>query len=282
MSKGMLIDLTKCIGCRACQTACKQWHDLPAEVTENSGSYENPPRLSASTRTMVTFNEIEDQGKFAWVFAKRQCMHCEHPACASACTVGALHKTAAGPVTYDADKCIGCRYCQYACPFQVPTFQWQSTFGLISKCDMCADRQAEGMEPACAKTCPTGAITFGERDALLQEARARIAAHPEQYIHHIYGEHEVGGTSMLYMSAVPFIQLGFPELGDHPVAEAAERIMAQTPTIAIGVAAVASGLYWIMRRRQLLAQTTFDVGAGDEDAGEMLADTEIAEKEEES
>jgi formate dehydrogenase iron-sulfur subunit len=268
----MLIDLTKCIGCRACQTACKQWHDLPAETTQNSGNFQNPPRFSDKTWTLVTFNEVEYEGKFAWVFAKRQCMHCEHPACASACTVGALHKTAAGPVTYDADKCIGCRYCQYACPFQVPAFEWENTLGLIRKCEMCTDRQAEGLEPSCAKACPIGAIRFGERDQLLQEAHTRIAAYPDQYIDHIYGEHEVGGTSMMYMSAVPFAQIGFPELGDHPVAQAAEQIMQQTPTIAFGVAAVASGLYWIMRRRQKLAAVKTDEVEVDEVAASVVTE----------
>jgi formate dehydrogenase iron-sulfur subunit len=164
--------------------------------------------------------------------------------------VGALEKTAEGPVIYHADKCIGCRYCQYACPFGVPAFEWQETLGLIRKCTMCADRQAAGEKPLCAKTCPTGAIAFGERDDLLQEARDRIAAHPDDYIDHIYGETEVGGTSMMYMSAVPFADLGFPELGDTPVAQSAEAVMTQTPTIAIGVAAIASGLYWVVKRRQ--------------------------------
>jgi formate dehydrogenase iron-sulfur subunit len=266
----MLIDLTKCIGCRACQAACKQWHALPAETTRNSGSMQNPPWLSDQTWTVVTFNEVEYDDQFAWVFAKRQCMHCEHPACASACTVGALHKTADGPVTYDAAKCIGCRYCQYACPFGVPTFEWQATLGLIRKCDMCADRQAEGMVPACAKTCPTGAIAFGERENLLAEARARIAAQANAYIDHIYGEYEIGGTSVMYLSAVPFVQLGFPELGNEPVSHTAESIMQQTPTIALGVAAVASGLYWILKRRQ--QQATIAAATVDATADATVAD----------
>lgn len=252
MTRAMLIDLTRCIGCRGCQAACKQWHDLPGETTHNTGSNQNPPWISGKTRTVVTFNEVEQDGQLDWVFAKRQCMHCEHPGCASACTVGALHKTADGPVVYDASKCIGCRYCQYACPFDVPAYEWDQVFGLIGKCDFCVDRLAEGMEPACVKACPTEAITFGERDELLAEARRRIIVDPTTYVNHVYGEREVGGTSMLYLSGVPFAALGFPLLGDQPVAAYTEQVMGKTPVIALGVAAGASALYWIIKRRQLM------------------------------
>ncbi len=250
MTKAMLIDLTRCIGCRGCQAACKQWHDLPGEKTTNTGSSQNPPRATDKTWTVVTFNEVNYDQQFKWVFAKRQCMHCEHPGCVSACTVGALRKTADGPVVYDASKCIGCRYCQYACPFGVPTYEWGQVLGLIRKCDFCVDRQSEGMEPACAKACPTEAITFGERNELLAEAHRRIAGAPEGYVNQVYGEHEVGGTSMLYLSAVPFALVGFPLLGAAPVSAYTESVMRQTPTIAIGAAAAASALYWIIKRRQ--------------------------------
>jgi formate dehydrogenase iron-sulfur subunit len=250
MTKGILIDLNKCIGCRGCQAACKQWHDLPAERTYNFGSYQNPPDLSAKTWTVVRFDELGANGDFKWVFTKRQCMHCEHPACVAACTVGALTKTETGPVITDKAKCIGCRYCQYACPFGVPSFQWDETMGVIGKCTMCIDRIEEGHQPACANTCPTGAILFGNRDELLTEAKARIAASPGDYVDHVYGEKEVGGTSVLYLSPVPFNQIGLPELGEEPVADLAETIVGQTPAIAIGVAAVASGLYFIMKRRE--------------------------------
>lgn len=252
MSKAMLIDLTRCIGCRACQAACKQWNNLPAESTKNTGGYQNPPRLSASTYTMVGFQEVEYEGQLQWAFTKRQCMHCQHPACASACTVGALQKTSDGPVVYESSKCIGCRYCQYACPYHVPSFEWQETLGLIRKCTMCADRQAEGLEPACAQACPTDAIAFGERNELLAEGRRRVAAYAGRYVNHIYGEKEAGGASVLYLSGIPFEQLGFPTLGPDPISHQAEAMMRQTPTVAIGVAAIASGLYWIIKRRQQL------------------------------
>lgn len=250
MAKAMLMDLTKCIGCRACQVACKQWNDLPAEVTNNWGSYENPPRRSANTWTTVTFNEVAEGDKLAWVFAKRQCMHCEEPACAAACIVGALRKTPEGPVVYDDYKCIGCRYCTLACPFGVPTFEWNTPVPYIRKCRMCVDRLTEGMEPGCAKACPTEAIIYGERDELLQEARSRIQAHPDKYVDHIYGEKEVGGTSMLYISHIPFDELGFPTLGPEPIPRYADVAMAAVPPTIVVVSAAMAGVYWIAGRRE--------------------------------
>lgn len=252
MTKAMLIDLTKCIGCRACQAACKQWNELPAESTINQGSYENPPKRSAKTWTTVTFNEVTEGDDFYWVFAKRQCMHCEHPACASACIVGALHKTAEGPVVYDDYKCIGCRYCMLACPFDVPTFEWDKPVPYVRKCTMCADRRAEGKEPACATACPTGAITYGERDELLQEARSRIRAKPDKYVDHIYGEKEAGGTSELYISPVPFEELGFPTLGPEIISRYADVAMLAVPPTIVAVSAAMGGVYWFVKRRERL------------------------------
>ena len=255
MSKAMLTDLTRCIGCRSCQVACKQWNGLPAETTRQTGTYENPPRLSAKTWTWVQVREVEYNGKLVWSFARRQCMHCEEPACAAACIVGALRKTAEGPVVYDDYKCIGCRYCTLACPFGVPTFDWDKAVPYIHKCEMCADRQAAGMVPACAKACPTGAIAFGERDELLQEARARIQAHPDKYVDHIYGETEVGGTSMLYISNVPFDKIGFLSLGPEPIPRYANVAMAAVPPAILVVSAAMGGIYWITKRRnQMMSQ----------------------------
>ncbi|MEW5957044.1 MAG: 4Fe-4S dicluster domain-containing protein [Chloroflexota bacterium] len=254
MSKAMLTDLSRCIGCRSCQVACKQWNELPAEVTQQTGTYENPPRFSAKTWTRVQVREVEQDGQLVWNFAKRQCMHCQEPACAAACIVGALRKTPEGPVVYDDYKCMGCRYCTLACPFGVPTFEWDRPVPYIRKCTMCADRIAEGMQPACAKACPTGAITFGERQELLQEARARIQAHPGRYVDYIYGEKEGGGTSMLYISNVAFEKLGFPTLGPEPIPRYANVAMTAVPPTIVGVGAIMAGVYWFTQRRERLSQ----------------------------
>ena len=255
MPKATLYDANKCIGCRGCQVACKAWHDLPAEATTNRGTYENPPQLSARTWTKIRFTEVEDDGEFRWVFTKVQCMHCEYPACAEACLVGALQKTADGPVIYDDTKCIGCRYCMIACPFGVPTFEWDKPLPWIRKCTSCVDRQSGGLEPACVKTCPTGALKFGERQELITEARERIAAAPDKYVDHIYGEKEVGGTCRLYLSPVPFEKLGFPTLGSEPVTVDVERAMGAVPPVLIGVAAAMAGIYWLIQRRDKTSQT---------------------------
>ncbi len=257
MSVGMLIDLTKCIGCRGCQIACKQWNELPAEKTHNRGSYENPPKLSDKTWTYITFHEIADGSRVTWVFAKDGCRHCLEPSCASACIVGALHKRPDGAVVYNAHKCIGCRYCEMACPFGIPAFQWEKPVPYIQKCTFCEDRLDQGEEPACAKTCPTGAIEFGERNDLLQTAHARMKERPDKYVNHIYGEKEVGGTSVMYLSSVPFNKLGFPTYGPEPLPRYAHIAMnAVPPTIGV-VTVLMGGVYWIIKRRdKMMSQET--------------------------
>lgn len=250
MGKGVLVDLNRCIGCRACQVACKQWNQLPSEETTNRGTIENPPQRSASTFTKMHFTELEYEGKFRWVFNKTQCMHCQDAGCKAACLVGAFQKTDDGAIIYDDRRCIGCRYCMMACPFGVPTFMWESRWPWIRKCTFCADRQGGGLEPACVTTCPTGALKFGDREELIKEARERIGAHPGEYIDHIYGEHEVGGTSWLYISPVPFEEIGFPTLGTEAVTVNPGRAMSAVPPALVGVAALMTGVYWITKRRQ--------------------------------
>lgn len=238
---GVLIDLTRCTGCNSCALACKAINHMP--------NPETPP--DALSNEALTFVATETDAAGETHSVKRQCMHCLHPACVSACTVGALRKTADGPVVYDAHKCIGCRYCQYACPFGVPTYDWNNPLGLIHKCQLCfQQRVAKGETPACVGACPNGALRFGKRRELLAQAHAEIAGHPANYIDHVYGEHEAGGTSMLYLSAVPFEQLRFPQLGNGGISQAAETVMGLTPAVALSVATLATGLHLILRRRQ--------------------------------
>ncbi len=239
----VLIDLTRCTGCNRCTLACKTAHQLP-------NPEQIPTGLESGAYSFVAARTVAGQGADAKrVFVKHQCMHCLHPACASACTVGALRKTAEGPVVYDAARCIGCRYCQYACPFGIPTYDWQNPLGLIHKCELCYERLAEGQPPACVAACPTGALQFGRRRDLLRQARARIRSNPDRYVAHIYGEHEAGGTSMLYLADVPFAELGFPSLPATAVPELAETVMKQTPIVALVVAALSTGLHLLRRRR---------------------------------
>ncbi len=260
MSHAILFDAHLCTACRGCQVACKQWNDLEAEETKNTGSYQNPPRLSADTWLVMRFKELEgEDGNPVWAFGRHACMHCEHPACVSACPVGALHKTEEGPVLWNGDKCIGCRYCMIACPFDVPTFTWDAGLAegtKIRKCTFCIDRVSNGLEPACVHTCPSGALKFGERDELIAYAEERTQKYPEKYIPHVYGKTEGGGTHLLYISHVPFKELGLPELDDKPMGDVSETIMKSTPFVAVGWAAILAGIWWVVgRRNQMMSKS---------------------------
>lgn len=256
MSYGLLIDTTKCIGCRGCQVACKQSNDLLADMTGFRAIRTNPPDLTAHTWSLIEFFEVPlSSQQLAWRFVKRQCMHCLEPACVSVCPVAALRKSAEGPIIYDAKRCIGCRYCMTACPFNVPKYEWDTALPLIQKCVMCAERLADGEEPACTKACITGAAKFGQRAALLAEAHQRINSQPTRYINYVYGEHEVGGTGVLYLSDVPFAAIGFPaSLPLYPLPAKTWAVMSLVPGIAGGAAALMSFAYLLTRRQQGLTR----------------------------
>jgi len=250
--KAMLIDSTRCMGCRGCQVACKEWNDLAGEETKffAGKGYQNPRDLSANTFTLITYNEVEINNRFDWVFGKKQCFHCNHPACATACPVGALTKTDEGPVTYNAGICLGCRYCQLACPFKIPRFEWSSLIPEITKCDMCADRISAGLEPACSKACPTDAIVFGEREKLIAEAEERIRKNPNGYLHHIYGKDEAGGTCVMHISNVPFEELGFDtSIPNKAIADNAKFAMKPIPYVLTGLGLLLGGVSWIVNRK---------------------------------
>lgn len=242
---GVLIDVTKCVGCQQCQIACQKNKNLPVDTKQRA--------LSAVSPSVVKLlNVSDDPAKPELKPVKMQCMNCLNPACVAACTVGALQKRPDGPVVYDANRCIGCRYCMYACPFGIPTFEWDKQLSLIVKCDQCAQRQDQGKVPACVEACPAKALTFGPRNELLTIANQRIYDPKSTYVPHVYGEHEVGGTSMLYISAVPFERLGLPTLSDKAPAEVNATIMHATPTIAAGMIMALSGMYWLIKQRDRL------------------------------
>jgi formate dehydrogenase iron-sulfur subunit len=190
-------------------------------------------------------------------FVKRQCMHCLDPACASACLAKALEKTAAGPVVYHPERCLGCRYCMVACQFDIPKFEFDSPAPYIHKCSFCAERQAEGLQPACASVCPTGALQFGHRAALLEEARTRIYQSPDKYVHQVYGESEAGGTSWLYISDVPFDKLWFrTDLGPTSPPELTRTALAAVPFVLTLWPPLLMGLYTFSKQRAAAAKGT--------------------------
>ena len=274
--KSTLIDITKCIGCRACQVACKQWNERDGEETQLQDymGFQNPASLSAKTLTLITFHELPNEaapGGLDYLFTMRRCLHCLEPACVSACPTTALYAQADGPVSYDADKCIGCRYCVWACPWSVPTAEWDSHAPKIQKCTHCADRatqpaplirngvaltaaeieqhQESIVAPACVKACPADALRFGERKEMLQEARTRISKRPDKYVDHIYGEKEAGGTSVLYLSSVPFEKIGFPAVGDKPFPGYSKVALGAVPPAVLALGAMLGSAYMFFKRR---------------------------------
>ena len=265
MSKSILVDTTRCIGCGACAAACKMVNGL---LPEEAGAAKGQLGNSLTEGDLVAFaqghgevggelsanalNVVEEHGA---VFVRRFCMHCLDPTCVSVCPVGAMRKTAAGPVIYEADRCMGCRYCMMACPFGTPRYEWNVTRPKVKKCTMCASRQAKGLQPACTEVCPVQAGIFGEREELLREAENRLKQKPSGYVQHIYGKEEVGGTSVLYLSAVPFEQLGFPA---HVPLDALPmytyRVLAKIPNLVTLGGALLGGIWWITNRREEVAR----------------------------
>lgn len=209
---GLLYDASLCIGCKACESACNAANDTPPD-TSGDGLHQAPTDLNVFTRNIIKLYKPEDGS--ASSFVKRQCMQCFDPGCVAGCPFEALYKDEDdGVVHWDGSKCIGCRYCTISCPYSVPRFQWLGLNPVITKCELCSHRLAKGLKPGCTSVCPTGAVIFGPRTVLLLEAKRRIKNSPGRYYQdRVYGEVENGGTQALYLSRVPFVKLGLPEIG---------------------------------------------------------------------
>lgn len=236
---GVLVDTTTCIGCRACERACAEQNGNEVPDVEHDTALATTRTTSAQAFTVVNRYETS-KGE---VFCKKQCMHCWQPACTAACLTNAMYKTEQGPVIWRAPKCMGCRFCMVSCPFNIPKFEYDSWNPRIRKCDMCWSRLQEGKLPACVDACPTESLVFGLKRNLLEVARKRIYTHPERYTHRIYGEHEVGGTGWLYLSAVPFEEIGFrTDLGTTPFPEYTRDFLYGVPLVLFGLPAFLLGL----------------------------------------
>jgi len=257
---GVLVDTTHCVGCRNCEWACKTSHGHDAgdiEKYHNREVFKEFRRPKDHSFTVV--NEFENpKNELIPINVKYQCMHCDKPACVSACIVGAFQKNEMGQVTWDGGKCIGCRYCMVACPFQIPTFEYEKAIEPnINKCDFCFERTSKGGIPACVEICPVEALMFGPRTELIRVARQRIKRNPERYKNHIYGEKEVGGTSWMYLSSVDASQLKLPKHKDKTAPGVSESI--QHGIFAYFVPPLAlyawlGGIMWISKRRKEIIQ----------------------------
>jgi formate dehydrogenase iron-sulfur subunit len=237
---GILVDVTRCIGCNQCVDAC-----VAANELRDTKHMPQQASDGLSADRWLSIVQSPDGG-----FVRKSCRHCLDAACVSACPVGAMTKSAEGVVLYDGEKCIGCRYCMMACPFGIPRYEWDSAAPLIRKCTFCYERLTEGKMPACVEGCPEQALIFGERDELLALAHERLRQVPNDYLQRVYGEFEVGGTALLYISNIPLNFLGFngpPQEEAYP--ELTWEWLSKVPAVTVGAAGLMTGLFWIIGRR---------------------------------
>jgi formate dehydrogenase iron-sulfur subunit len=243
MKAAILTDTTKCIGCNECVLACKKVNHLESDIPRR---WDSDDGLSARNWTSILGEGDGD-------YVRKQCRHCLEPACVAACPVGAMHKTEIGAVIYDSSKCLGCRYCMMACPFGIPRYDWDLIVPYVRKCILCYDRIKSGGQPACTEACPTKATIFGDRDELLGEAHRRITASPQKYVNRVWGESQVGGTSVLYISDIDlsFLTDG-AHLGNEPLPQTTRAAMESVPLAFLGMGGAMTGLFWIIGRRMKL------------------------------
>ncbi|MDA8140957.1 MAG: 4Fe-4S dicluster domain-containing protein [Desulfobacteraceae bacterium] len=255
-SKAVLHDITRCIGCRKCEAACNSVNALPKpeKPFDDLSVLETKRRTTAEAYTVV--NQFTPQAAEAKrVYVKKQCNHCLEPACASACFVKAFTKTPEGPVVYNPDVCVGCRYCMIACPFDIPAYEYHKALDpKVMKCTMCHPRLLEGKLPGCVEACPTEALVFGMRDDLIRVARDRIQSYPERYLDHIYGEHEMGGTSWLYVTGTAYAQVGMREdLGNTAAGQLTSGALSAVPMVVGLWPVLLTGIYAINKRKEKIA-----------------------------
>lgn len=255
----MLVDTSKCTACRGCQVACKQWWDLPASRTQQTGSYENPGDLQPNTLTRITFHEYEADGRFQWLFLAWGCVHCTQAACVDVCPTHALKQNDQGFVSFEREICNGCGYCAQACPFQVPRLEVINPLtgeAKASKCTFCQDRITNGLLPACVKTCTTGALQWGDRAELLTKAKTRVEwLKGRGYAQaQIYGENELGGLRRLFVLTASPAAYGLPEKPEYPVlANLWQNIVQPFGYLAVGATAVGLAVNWLATRRARLS-----------------------------
>lgn len=255
-SMAVLHDTSRCVGCRKCEAACNAVNNLPKpeKPFTDKSVLETDRRTTETPYTVVNRYQTESRGE---VFRKIQCNHCLEPACASACFVRAFNKTKKGAVVYDASVCVGCRYCMVACPFNIPAYEYDKVLApRVMKCTMCYEtRLLKGKLPGCVEACPVEALTFGTRKDILKIARARIMRYPDRYVDHIYGEHEMGGTSWLYVSGVPFHEIGMREdLGITSAPKLTSGALSAVPIVVGLWPVLLGGIYFMSRRKDRIVK----------------------------
>lgn len=245
-SPSILIDVTRCTGCEKCIVACKEVNTLGRDSLR-------PGQRTVDDLSATRFSTIMRRPENH--FVRRMCMHCDQPACVSACLVGAMKKTPEGPVIYDESLCMGCRYCMVACPYGVPRYDWESPTPVVRKCSLCYERLKEGKLPACVEACPEKVLTFGSRQDMLAEAHRRQKEEPGRYLDHVFGEREAGGTSILYIANIPLAFLAWNhQVGDQPLPELTWNSLKKVPPVIAIMGGLMSGAYWIIGRRMRLAE----------------------------
>lgn len=248
-----LIDISKCIGCKACQVACMQWNDLQGEIGHNHGDYQNPRDLNDTTWTLMRFYEVEPEpDRLEWLIRKDGCMHCADPGCLAACPApGAIVRYSNGIVDFHQEHCIGCGYCITGCPFDIPRLSKKDEKAY--KCTLCSDRVAVGLAPACVKTCPTGAITFGGKAEMIRHAETRVADLRERGFVKagLYDPPGVGGTHVMYVlqhADKPTLYAGLPE--DPQISTTVELwkgVAKPLALLALGATAIGSLFHYVMK-----------------------------------